>query len=149
MRLLRIASLSLAGAFFALPARAGNALAVSDPTLDRPTLTTLGVELPITGDDNFNATVTVRYKKSSDTNWKTGMPLFRVHPENVQTDVPQPQFAGSVFDLAPGTSYDIELHAVDPDGTDVTKTITGVTRGVPGDPPSPHAVPVTDTASFR
>ncbi|HEY1957271.1 MAG TPA: hypothetical protein VGH28_16745 [Polyangiaceae bacterium] len=149
MRLLRIVSLSLAGAFFALPARASNVLTVSDPTLDRPTLTTLGVQLPITDDDNFNATVTVRYKKSSDTNWTTGMPLFRVHPENVQTDVPQAQFAGSVFDLAPATSYDIELHAVDPDGTDVTKTISGTTRPVPGDPPTPHAVAVTDTASLQ
>ncbi len=149
MRSARIVLPALAAMLFATPALAGNVLAVSDPTLDRPTLTSLGVQMMITGDDNFDATVTVRYKKSSDTTWKTGMPLFRVHPENVQTSPPPPQFAGSIFNLAPGTSYDLELHAVDPDGTDVTKTISGATRAVPGDPPSPHAVAVTDTASLQ
>lgn len=140
---------ALGVALVAAPAWAGNLLSVSAPTLGRPTLTSLGVQMLITGDDNFNATVKVRYKKASATKWKTGMPLFRVHPENVQTDAPPPQFAGSIFDLKPGTKYDIELHAVDPDGTDVTKTLTGTTRSVPGDPPNPHAVSVTDTASLQ
>ena len=149
MRSLRVVPFALAVLAVAAPARAGNVLSVSDPTLDRPTLTSLGVQVLISGDDNFDATVAVRYKKSSDSTWKTGMPLFRVHPENVQTNPPPPQFAGSIFDLAPATSYDIELHAVDPDGTDVTKSITGTTRAVPGDPPSPNVVNVTDTASLQ
>src|SRR5262249_38764741 len=49
----------------------------------------------------------------------------------------------------PGTSYDLELHATDPDGGDFVKTITGKTLAVPGDPPSPHVVNVTDTASLQ
>jgi hypothetical protein len=130
-------------------AHAGNALTVSDPTLDLPTVVTLGVQMLISGDDNFNATVSVRYKKSSDSTWRSGMPLFRVHPEQLQANVPPPQFAGSLFDLAPNTSYDIELHAVDPDGGDFTKTITGKTLPVPGDPPSPHVVNVTDQTSLQ
>ncbi len=129
-------------------ARAGNVLAVSDPTLDTPTIITLGVQMLVTGDDNFNATVSVRYRKSGDTTWKTGMPLFRVHPEHVQTTPPPAQFAGSIFDLAPSTSYDIELHAVDPDGLDVTKTLTGKTMAVPSDPPTPHVVNVTNDATL-
>src|SRR5437762_6923312 len=114
----------------ALPARAANSLTVSDPTLDTPTVITLGVQMLITGDDNFNATVTVRYKKSSDSTFKTGLPLFRVHPEQLQANIPPAQFAGSIFELEPNTSYDIELHAVDPDGGDFTKTITGKTLPV-------------------
>jgi hypothetical protein len=130
-------------------AHADDVLAVSNPTLDMPTVVTLGVQMLITGDDNFNATVTVRYKKSSDTNWNGAMPLYRVHPENVETNPPPAQFAGSIFDLAPATSYDIELHAVDPDGTDVIKTLSGSTLPVPGDPPNPHVVNVSDQTSLQ
>jgi len=136
-------------ATLATPARAGNALTVSDPTLDTPTVITLGVQMLISGDDNYNATVAVRYKKSSDTTFKTGLPLFRVHPEQLQADVPPAQFAGSIFELEPDTSYDIELHAVDPDGGDFTKTITGKTLPVPGDPPTPHAVAVSSTSELQ
>jgi len=107
------------------------------------------VQMLISGDDNFNAAVTVRYKKSSDTTFKTGMPLFRVHPEQVQTSAPPPQFAGSIFDLQPNTSYDIELHAIDPDGGDFVKTITGKTLPVPGDPANPHVVNVTDQTTLQ
>ncbi len=133
----------------ATPARAGNTLTVSDPTLDTPTVITLGVQLLITGDDNYNATVGVRYKKSSDSTYKTGLPLFRVHPEQLQANVPPAQFAGSIFELAPDTSYDIELHAVDPDGGDFTKTISGKTLPVPGDPTTPHAVNVSTTSQLQ
>lgn len=136
-------------ATLAFPARAGNSLTVSDPTLDAPTVITLGVQMLITGDDNYNASVTVRYKKSSDSTYKIGLPLFRVHPEQLQANIPPAQFAGSIFELEPNTSYDIELHAVDPDGGDFTKTITGKTLPVPGDPPNPHAVPVASTSQLQ
>ena len=136
-------------ATLALPARAGSSLTVSDPTLDPPTVITLGVQMLISGDDNYNATVGVRYKKSSDSTYKTGLPLFRVHPEQLQANVPPAQFAGSIFELQPNTSYDIELHAVDPDGGDFTKTITGKTLPVPGDPPNPHAVAVANQSQLQ
>jgi MYXO-CTERM domain-containing protein len=140
---------ALALTTIALPARAGNSLTVSDPTLDTPTIVTLGVQMLINGDDNYDATVTVRYKKSSDSTFETGMPLFRVHPEQLQANVPPAQFAGSIFDLAPNTSYDIELHAVDPDGGDFTKSITGKTLPVPGDPANPHAVNVANQSQLQ
>jgi MYXO-CTERM domain-containing protein len=133
----------------ATPARADNTLTVSDPTLDAPTVITLGVQMLITGDDNYNATVAVRYKKSSDATYEIGLPLFRVHPEQLQANVPPAQFAGSIFELEPDTSYDIELHAVDPDGGDFTKTITGKTLAVPGDPQTPHAVNVSTTSQLQ
>ena len=132
----------------AAPALAADTLTVSDPIADRPTVTTLGVQLPIAGDDNFNASVTVRYRAGAGA-WSTALPLLRVHPETVQSHVPPAQFAGSVFDLLPATSYEIELHAVDPDGGDFVKSITATTRAVPGDPPSPHVVNVTTTAALQ
>lgn len=135
--------------FLSARASAANALTVSDPTLDPPTLVSLGVQMLVSGDDNFNARVTVRYKKSADATWRDGMPLVRVHPEHLQTGAPPPQFAGSLFYLQPATRYDIELHATDPDGGDFVKKVSGTTLAVPGDPPSPHVVNVTDQASLQ
>jgi hypothetical protein len=129
-------------------ARADNVLHPGTPTLDRPTVVTLGVRLPLTGDDNFNATVQVRYRTGGGA-FRDAMPLFRVHPELVTAGGAVPEFAGSIFDLAPGTTYDIELTAHDPDGGDATTTLQGTTRRVPAtDPLHPHAVAVNDAASL-
>jgi MYXO-CTERM domain-containing protein len=131
-------------------ARADDVLHPGTPTLDPPTITALGVQLPITGDDNFNATVTVRYRRTGTTAWSDGLPLTHVHAEAVVGLAVSPHFGGSIFDLAPGTAYDIELHAQDADGTvDSTLMLTGTTRPVPAaDPVHPHAVMVTDAASL-
>src|SRR5258705_1166065 len=133
----------------ALPAWATNVLTVQDPTLDPPTVVSLGVQMLISNDDDFDATVTLRYRKGGATAWRTGLPLYRVHPEYVVTNPPAAQFAGSVFDLEPDTAYDLELHAVDPDGTDVTKALSARTAAVPADPVAPHLVNVTNQATLQ
>lgn len=136
--------------FLPLLAHADNVLHPGSPVLDRPTLMTLGVQLPITGDDNYNATVTVRYRQVGATAWSTGLPLYRVHPNTVYSYTVSPQFAGSIFDLRPNTSYQIELHAVDPDGpVDQTFDLTATTRAVPADPQTPRQVSVIDVASLK
>jgi hypothetical protein len=117
--------------------------------VDRPTLTALGVQLRITGDDNFNASVTVRFRISGAAAWRTGLPLFRVHPETVAVWTASPQFAGSLFDLKPATSYDIELHATDPDGVDQVLAITAATRDVPKDPLTPAVRNVVDASTLQ
>jgi len=61
-----------------------------------------------------------------------------------------PEFAGSIFDLAPGTTYDVELTAHDPDGGDQTTTIQATTRAVPAaDPASPHVVNVSSASTLQ
>jgi hypothetical protein len=127
---------------------ADNLLHPGTPILDRPTLTTLGVQLPLTGDDNFNATVAVQYRVSGTATWQTGLPLFRVHPETVAGYTVAPQFGGSIFDLRPATTYDIQLHVVDPDGVDQTFNLTGTTRPVPADPITPNVRNVSDVSSL-
>jgi hypothetical protein len=142
MRTEVIAFLCVLSPVFAL---ADNVVHPGAPTLDRPTLTSLGVQLPITGDDNFNASVTVRYRKTGAGNWRQALPLFRVHPENTALWTVATQFAGSVFDLRPNMSYDIELHLTDPDGpVDQIFTLTAITRSVPADPLNPRLVNVSD-----
>lgn len=110
----------------------------------------LGVQLLVTGDDNYNATVTVRYRQSGTTAWHDAQPLYRVHTDTVYDYTVAPQFSGSIFDLRPNTSYDIQLHAVDPDGpVDQTFTLTGATRPVPADPVTPRAVSVSSAAELH
>jgi hypothetical protein len=118
--------------------------------VDRPTLLTLGIQLLISGDDNHNAHVTVRYRPVGASDWKTAMNLFRVHPESVVGRTVPEQFAGSIFDLQPATTYEIELHAIDADGpVDQTLTVQATTRGLPADPQSPSPKSVTDAASLQ
>src|SRR5262249_26976920 len=143
--------LAAAAFMLALPAIAfpDNVVHPSTPVLDRPTLTALGVQLPITGDDNFNAKVTVRYRKAGTGTWYNALPLLRVHPETVANYTVIPQFAGSIFDLRPATTYEIELHLTDPDGpVDATFTVNAATRSVPKDPVTPRLISVSDSNSL-
>jgi hypothetical protein len=131
------------------PALADDTLHPGTPALDPPTLVALGVVLPITGDDNFTASVTTRYRETGTTTWHDALPLMHVHAEAVTGFAVTPQFAGTIFDLRPDTSYDIELHAVDGDGAvDMTLMLSARTRAVPGDPATPRAVAVTGVASL-
>jgi hypothetical protein len=126
-------------ALLPLIAFADNVLRPGTPVLDRPTLTALGIKLPLTGDDNFNASVAVRYRKQGTSTWSNALPLFRVHPETVGGYTIAPQFSGSIFDLRPATTYEIELRIADPDGAvDQTLTLSGTTRTVPRDPVAPR-----------
>jgi hypothetical protein len=131
-------------------ARADDVLHPGTPALDPPTLIHLGVVLPITGDDNFTATVAVRYRIAGTPTWSDGLPLQHVHAEVVQGLAVTPQFAGSIFDLRPDTDYEIELHATDADGAvDSTMLLAGRTRAVPiANPATPRAVAVTTAAQL-
>lgn len=107
--------------------------------LDRPTFTALGVVLPITGDDNYNANVTLRYRKTGTTAWNSALPLLRVRPETVAGRTVESQFAGSVFDLRPGTAYDLELRLTDPDGSvNQVVNLSANTRRLPAYPVNPR-----------
>jgi hypothetical protein len=130
--------------------QSSDVLSIVSVSLDPPTLHALGVQMLLTGDQNRNARVTVRYRPVGSSDWGQGPPLFRVFPETVTQPVPE-QFAGSVFDLAPDSSYQIELHATDPDGpVDQTRLLTGRTRPVPRrDPTSATLVAVGSTAALR
>lgn len=102
------------------------------------------------GDDNYNSSVTLKYRKVGDPVFKDGLPLYHVHPDSTLPYVISNQFSGSVLDLRPGTSYEIQLRATDPDGpVDQTFSLIGTTRSVPGDPPNPNIVNVGDAGSFQ
>ena len=61
----------------ALPALAANSVKSGQLNVERPTLISEGFDWRIEGDDNRNATVTVKYRKKGDGDWQTGLPFLR------------------------------------------------------------------------
>ncbi|HEU0029272.1 MAG TPA: hypothetical protein VFQ53_01480 [Kofleriaceae bacterium] len=145
MRRLVLAAIVLAAA----PARAEDALTILEVKLDRPTLHTAGIQVLISGDDNRNAQIRVRWRPAEGGTFHDGPPLFRVRPETVTARSVPAQLAGSIFDLAPGHTYEVELTVDDPDGGSETRTITVTTRALPAPPISPHPVAVTTADELR
>jgi hypothetical protein len=116
-------------------ARGANAAAAGTLTEELPTLRCLGVRWTIGGDDNHNAHVQVQFRKVGDKDWRRGMDLFRVDSEGMRAAVRPPPgqalFAGSIFDLAQGTEYEVKLSLKDPDGGDTEKTVKMTTWSEP------------------
>ena len=130
-------------------ARADNTLRIVQVNQDRPTLTSLGVQVLISDDDNFNGRIGVRYRVMGTSAFRDALPLWRVHPAQVVGRTVPPQFAGSIFGLRPATPYEIELHATDADGpVDTTMMITATTRTLPINPMTPRAVAVTSAGEL-
>jgi hypothetical protein len=80
-----------------------------------PTLINLAVEWLIEGDDNQNGRVTVQFRQKGEKAWRHGMPLFRVPKGKNEGFSWSNKQSGSIFDLIPGTEYEIWLKLVDPD----------------------------------
>ena len=109
--------------------------------IEHPTLINLGFEWHIDGDANRNARVEVSFRKQGDGSWRTGLPLLRLHGEqvywrNIFNLVVPNMFAGSILDLEPDTAYEARFVLTDPDGlrgttADATKVVTVRTRPEP------------------
>ncbi len=74
----------------------------------------------------------VRYRKAGSETWRAGLPLLRVDARKIAYGRKVPDmFAGTVFDLDPGTEYEIELALEDPDGGGAKQKLVSRTRPVP------------------
>src|SRR5580765_6797926 len=149
-------SVVLAGAAFLAVAlhvgraRAQNATTPGAIATPYPTSRSIAIEWPVSGDANANGVVTVRYRASGATNWKTGMPLIRV-PAGSNTSgtfgsgngMWSNKHAGSLFDLEAGQIYDIELTLTDPDGGSMTANTSVGTRTIPGASANARVLAVT------
>ncbi len=122
---------------------ATNAVTPGKFLVEPPTLVCAGFEWDISGDDNRNASVEVAYRKQGASGWKRALPLLRMGGERivhkvVAVDFTAPnRFAGSIFDLDPGGTYECRFTLKDPDGVQgqSVKTVTVTTR------PEPTAFP--------
>ncbi len=146
------------------PAWAQTATAPGKFVIDAPTLSAIGVEWKIGGDDNLNAAVEVSYRRKGEQAWHRALPLLRIHHEVINSAEPpfQPveptaanpngmrenpwhydtgnMFAGSVLNLAPDTDYECRFVLSDPDGVtgDKEKIIVVRTRREPVPAPGGH-----------
>jgi hypothetical protein len=113
--------------------------------VDPPTLTALGFEWRISGDDNRNARVEATYRKRGERAWRKALPLLRLQRELVSNGGPgrgrnwyytyeaPNMFAGSILNLEPGTEYECHFVLSDADGVkgDAEKTVIARTREEP------------------
>ncbi len=100
-------------------------------TTPYPTYENLSVEWAISGDDDLDSVVTVRYRAQGTSVWRTGLPLRRVPAGSAEGFSWTNKHSGSVFDLTPGTTWELELTLTDPDGGSTTRTVMATTRQLP------------------
>lgn len=77
----------------------------------------IGLYLPVTGAVAAQSKVTVRSKVAGSSAWQVAHPLLRIDPAIVASGAPVTPvdaFAGTIFDLQPGTLYDVEVTLVQP-----------------------------------
>ena len=65
------------------PIQARNGTTARDFVVEPATLICLGFEWVIEGDENRNATVTVSYRATGQTAWKSALPLLRMGGEKI------------------------------------------------------------------
>ncbi|MEW5975823.1 MAG: fibronectin type III domain-containing protein [Acidobacteriota bacterium] len=122
----------------AVPLRlmAENATFPEEVTVPHPTICNLAIEWKIRGDDNLNGRVAVHYRPAGESKWRQAMELRRVLKGD-SGERTRPTFfwenkhSGSIFDLRPGTEYEIRLRLTDSDGGSTERTVSARTRRVP------------------
>ena len=128
------------------PGQVGNAPRPGDLAKDLPTLKCLSVRWLIGGDDNRNARVRVAYRKVGTTTWRAGLDLFRVETRAIHKSTRPPAaqtlHAGSIFDLAEDTAYQVRLRLEDVDGGQAEKMLQMRTWAAPRMPANPRHVDV-------
>jgi hypothetical protein len=84
-----------------------------------PAFDSIGFSVIYEGDDNENGLALVEYRKAGETVWHEGHPAQRIwHATSFYPDVSgsQDEWAGRLFHLEPGTTYEVRITFDDPDG---------------------------------
>jgi len=106
--------------FFCLPALAGDA--TDGFTLElTPGLTTAGVIIQLSGDDNSDAVATLQVRPAGGT-WQTAHPGVRISGNRLTS---------ALFRLSEDTAYELSVTVSDPDGAPAPQTDVLTTRSVP------------------
>ena len=111
--------------------------------VDPPTFRSLAFRWIIEGDENLNSTVLVQYRKKDAKDWKFALPLTRIDGDMVDREHSPFKtgnlFSGSILELEPATSYEVQLTLSDSNGLHEEKTVEVSTR-VPDDYFNPQKV---------
>lgn len=100
-------------------------------TLPHPTLEHVSIDWAISGDDDEDGVVAVRFREVGAATWREGLPLVRVPAGTLEGFSWDNRHSGSLFGLVPDTDYEIELTLTDPDGGSETRMASARTRPVP------------------
>ncbi len=92
------------------------------------TITSIGIEWPIVGDADHDATAAVEFRATGSAGWQPALPLVRVDYNGAN------MLAGSILFLDPNTAYELRLTLSDPDGGATVQTVTVTTRPIPAMP---------------
>jgi hypothetical protein len=116
-------------------------------TLERATPEQIGLYLPTTRAFSFATRIAVRYRRSGESTWIDAHPLARIRPDFSEPGPvgPVDAFAGSIFDLQPGTTYDLELRVDEPGQPQQMFLTAASTRALPAAAAAPNkfATPAT------
>ena len=96
-----------------------------------PTINSMGVQIDITGDGNYataRTTGTIRYRRAGTARWSRALDPLRIAYAGAN------QVNGSILFLDAGTTYELVIYLVDPDGGARTLSQTVTTRAVPSLP---------------
>ena len=121
-----------------LQRRSGEAVATvpGEVIVETPSLFAAGFQWHIQGDANYNCAVSVAYRKAGAPAWKSGFPLWRCRSwepglNSAYTFNVGNLLAGSLFNLEPGTTYEVRLTLADPDGGAAERLVKVTTRTEP------------------
>lgn len=125
------------------PGPAPNGTTPGALTFPFPTMRNATVVWGITGDADNDGVVTIRFRKMGDPSWRRGMPLRRTPGGTLVMHTWPNRHSGSIFDLEPATTYEVEAFLLDPDGGCELRTGTFTTRAVPTVPAGAPVKPAT------
>ena len=114
------------------PAHSEDSITAGRLIVEPPTLQCAGFEWYIEGDDNRSAEVAVSFREQGTTAWREGLPLLRLQHERIVHDpagidfTAPNMFAGSIFGLEPGETYECRFVMTDQDGVTGTKERTAL-----------------------
>lgn len=109
---------------------AGNNIVPGTHSSPYPTLLNISLIWEFSGDDNSNSSVKVIYRKKGENQFKEAMNLRRVDAGSNEGFSWDSYFAGSIFDLTPGTTYEVALELLDPDGGSESRALSVKTRDI-------------------
>ncbi|PCJ58868.1 MAG: hypothetical protein COA79_12430 [Planctomycetota bacterium] len=90
----------------------------------------ISLYLPVTGELDESIIAHVKYKKDGTSKWLIGHPLHRIRPAATGRKAPKKAYAGVLWDLTSGTTYNIEVTLKKGDISSVKK-ISLKTRTLP------------------
>ena len=106
------------------PASVRNQTKTNEFIIEPPTLLCAGFQWTVSGDENRNAKVNVRFRRRGEQTWREGLPLLRIGGEKIYGHeqrwvyTTDNMFAGSIFNLEAGSLYECDFTLTDPDGID-------------------------------